>query len=210
MASFDSDSSETHRLLSQVRQDDTAAVEQLFARHRSFLQRVVEAQIDPLVRARIDPSDVVQETQLEACRRLRDFLLRQPMSFRIWLRQMAVERLIMFERRHITAARRTIRREQRLSPRSSLMLARRFVSSEPSPSAHVSRHERIRQVRQAVTELGPRDREILLMRNVEGLSNQEVAQVLRIEPAAASQRYGRALLRLRTELIKRGLTDAEG
>jgi RNA polymerase sigma-70 factor (ECF subfamily) len=67
------------------------------------------------------------------------------------------------------------------------------------------RQERAQAVREAVAELTGSDREVLLMRNVESLSNQEVAQLMGIEPAAASQRYGRALLRLRKLMMKRGV-----
>jgi len=70
------------------------------------------------------------------------------------------------------------------------------------------RHELVRRVRQAVAELDDDDREVLLMRNFEGLSNQEVAQVLAIDPAAASKRYGRALIRLQKLLSASGLEES--
>jgi RNA polymerase sigma-70 factor (ECF subfamily) len=66
------------------------------------------------------------------------------------------------------------------------------------------RRELAERVRQGVAQLSDLDREIVLLRNFEGLSNQEAATVLDIEPATASQRYGRALLRLRRLLAGEG------
>jgi RNA polymerase sigma-70 factor, ECF subfamily len=209
MAETSPDSAETQRLLEQVRAGDRDAFERLFARHRPYLHQVVGWRLDPRLRPRVDPSDVVQETELEAFRRLDDFLQRRPMSFRLWLRKTVCERLLMLERQHIGAARRSVRREIALPEGSSLQLAERFLAAGLSPSQQLSRSELAQLVRQAVAELPEPDREILLMRNVEVLSNREVAEVLQIEPAAASRRYGRALLRLRKLLIERGLTEAD-
>jgi RNA polymerase sigma-70 factor (ECF subfamily) len=203
------DSAETERLLGKVRQGDRRALDALFVRHQQFLERVIRLRLNPELAARVSPSDIVQETQLEACRRIHDFLDRQPMSFRLWLRKTANERIIVLQRRHIRAQRRSVAREIELSQRSAMEFARNFVDRGASPSGSNSRQELIRDVREAVAELSTRDREILLMRSVEALSNQEAAQVLGIEPVAASQRYGRALLRLRAKLIKRGVSGED-
>jgi RNA polymerase sigma-70 factor (ECF subfamily) len=203
------DSAETQRLLEQVRAGDPRAFDRLFARHRLYLHRVIGFRLDPRLRPRLDPSDVIQETQLEAFRRLPDFLERQPMPFRLWLRKTACERLLMARRQHLAAGRRSVAREVPLPDASSLQLARQLLAPGPAPSDQLRRQELADQVRQAVARLPERDREILLMRNLELLSNQEVAQVLGIDPAAASQRYGRALLRLRKLLLERGLTGSE-
>jgi len=100
MAQVSPDSSETTRLLEQVRDGDRDAFEKLFARHRPYLRQVVSLRLDPKLRARVDASDVVQETHLEAVRRLPDYLKRRPMPFRLWLRKTAYERLLMIERHH--------------------------------------------------------------------------------------------------------------
>jgi RNA polymerase sigma-70 factor (ECF subfamily) len=202
------DPAETQRLLDQVRAGDRLAFELLFVRHRPFLHRIIELRLDPRLRARVDPSDIVQETQLEAFRRLADYLKRQPMPFRLWLRKTACERLLMAQRQHIGAARRAVGREVPLPDASSLQLAQQLMAGGSTPSKRLDRDELAGLVRQAVARLSETDREVLLMRNLEMLSNQEVAQVLQIEPAAASQRYGRALLRLRKLLLTHGLTES--
>jgi RNA polymerase sigma-70 factor (ECF subfamily) len=209
MHEMTSDSEETRCLLEQARAGDRQAFEQLFAGHRTYLRQVIELRLDAQLRARIDSSDVVQETHLEAFRRLPDYLERQPMPFRLWLRKTACERLLMIRRQHLGAARRAVRREVALPDASSLQLAQQFLAGGSTPSQRLDRQERANQVRQAVAQLSETDREILLMRNLEMLSNQEVGHVLQIDPATASQRYGRALLRLRKFLVAGGLMESQ-
>jgi RNA polymerase sigma-70 factor (ECF subfamily) len=62
----------------------------------------VELRLDPQLRSRVDPSDVVQEAQMEAARRLPGYLESPPLPFRLWLRQIAQDRLLNLHRRHVT------------------------------------------------------------------------------------------------------------
>jgi RNA polymerase sigma-70 factor (ECF subfamily) len=208
MDELTSDSAETQRLLRQVRAGDRRAFEQLFARHRPFLRHLIEVRLDPRLRARVDPSDVVQETHLEAFRRLHDYLARTPMPFRLWLRKTADERLLLLQRQHLGAARRAVGREVSLPDASSLQLAEQLLDGGSTPSQRLDRNEQAAAVRRALGRLSASDREVLLLRNLEMLSNQEVAHVLGIDPAAASQRYGRALLRLRKILLAGGFQES--
>jgi RNA polymerase sigma-70 factor (ECF subfamily) len=201
MAQTGADSTETRRLLGQAQAGEPVAVDQLLARHRPYLRQFIGLRLDPQLRARVDPSDVVQEAQLEAVRRLDGYLQRPEMPFRLWLRQIAYDRLLMLRRRHVGAGRRSVQRDVALPDRSSIQLAQQLLARGSSPSEQFARRELARRVRQALAQLNEQDRDILLMRNFEGLSNQEAAQVLQIHPAAASQRYGRALLRLRSVLL---------
>jgi RNA polymerase sigma-70 factor (ECF subfamily) len=198
-------SGETERLLQQVRGGEHLAIDQLLARHRPELRRLVQLRLDPKLRPRLDPSDVVQEAQLEALRRMEDYLQEPPMAFRLWLRQITYDRLLMVRRQHVRAERRTVERDVALPDQSSLMLAQQLLAGGSSPSEQLAKRELIRRVHRAVAELAESDRDILLMRNFEGLTNQEVSQLLGINLAAASQRYGRALLRLRKILLDQGL-----
>jgi RNA polymerase sigma-70 factor, ECF subfamily len=203
------DTAETRDLLEEAGAGDRQAFERLFARHRGPLRAFVERRLDPRVRARVDPSDVVQETQLEVYRRLDDFLRRRPMPFHLWLRKTAYERLLKVRRRHVSAAQRSVRRETAWPDPSSVLLAQRLLRDRPSPSQPAIQEETVRRVRQALDRLGEVDREIILLRLVEELPYQEAACLLGVEPAAARQRYGRALLRLRKTLIADGLLEGE-
>lgn len=201
------DSSESKRLLQLSEKGDAHAVSVLFSRHAPFLRRVISGRLDPRLGRRLDESDVLQETQLEAVRRIHDYLARQPMPFRLWLYKLACERVLYLQRKHLRYGVRSVEREVWMPPQLSASIARQLRCSRPTPSEKYRRNELARQVRLALGELSERDREIIVMRNVESLSNQEVAQVLQIDPDAASQRYGRAILRLRKLLLERGISE---
>jgi RNA polymerase sigma-70 factor (subfamily 1) len=202
------DSDDTADLL-QLIQAGKPAFDQLFARHRESLRRSVALRFDPTLRARADPSDVVQETQMEAFRRLPDYVKRQPMPFHLWLRKMAYERLIMLRRKHLDASRRAVRHELPLPEKSSVLLAQKLLASDRSPSEQVSRQELAQRVRLAVGQLPENDREILLMRTYEALSYEEIACLLEIEPAAARKRHGRALIHLHKLITAGGISESQ-
>ena len=201
-------STDTERLLEQIRKGDRQALERLLALHRLAVRRFVEMRLDAKLRQRVDPSDAVQETQAEAARRIDAYLQNGSMPFAIWLRRIAYDRLIMLRRKHLGAGRRAAARDLPLPDRSSVELARHVLAQSATPSEQLVRHELIDRVRQAIAGLEDEDREIILMRNYEGLTNLEIAQVLDVPPSAASKRYGRALLRLRVALVNGGLTES--
>jgi RNA polymerase sigma-70 factor (ECF subfamily) len=190
------DSSDDLKLLKQAAQGDERAFTALFDRYRSYLTRFLESRMDARLRRRFGVSDVLQETQLAVYRRLRDYLARQPMPLKLWLRKTAQERLLELREKHIESARRDVRREIPLSEHSSLLLSQQLAAAQSSPSAQLRRQERQVAIARALAELPSLDREILTMRNIEQLSYAEVARVLDVTSAAARKRYGRALLRL--------------
>jgi len=203
------DSAETQRLLMQISAGQRDAFDDLFNRHRRGLRQAVELRLDRRLRARVDASDIVQEAQLHAYRRLDAYLQRRPMPSRLWLRKTAQGRIADHRRAHLQAARRSIHREQPLPNESSMMITRSFVCRGSSPSRRVLKKEYERLVSEAVSELDETDREILLMRNVEGLSQREIAQVLDMNHDAVRKRYGRALVKLQRLLADRGLSEVE-
>ncbi len=202
------DSEETGKLLGEVRSGDPGALGRLLERHRPFLERFVELRLDARLRARLDPADVVQDAQLQAVRRLPGYLGRPVLPFRLWLRQLAVDRLANLRRDHAGAARRSVEREVALPDGSAAELARQLLAPGSSPSQHLDRQELARQVREAMAQLPEADREVLLLRHFEGLSNPEVATLLGLSPGAVSKRYGRAVLRLHELLFPDGTTES--
>ena len=203
------DSTETRNLLEQALRGDRRAFERLFARHRDFVRTIVQLRLDQQLKSRLDASDVVQETQLEAFRRLDDYLQRRPMPFRLWLRKTTLERLIKLREQHLHAQRRTVQREAAFPEKSSLRLARQLVASAVTPSQDLARRELVDQVRRALTELSDTNREILVMRYVEKLSNQEIGYVLEMDAGAVSKRHGRALLKMQRVLAKLGIRGSQ-
>jgi len=200
---------ETQELLLRIQSGDTGAFDELFARHRAALHQAVARRLGPLLRARIDPSDVVQEAQLDAMERLAEYVVRRPMPFRLWLLRTAIQRLLKL-RRHAEAARRDVGRERSLSTTdgSSLRPARPIASPGPTPSQQAAAHDLAGRLHVILEQLPEPDRAILGMRAFEGLSYEEAGSRLEIEPAAARKRYGRALLRLRALLLADGLTES--
>jgi RNA polymerase sigma-70 factor (ECF subfamily) len=201
------DSRETCDLLEQARAGN-AVFDRLFAHHRRALKEAVALRFDQALRTRLDPSDVVQDTYLEAFRRLPDYLVRRPMPFHLWLRKMAYERLIMMRRKHLDASCRAVGHELPLPEGSSMLLAQKLLAVDDSPSKQVSQEELAQRVRRALAELSEQDREIVLMRVFETLSYDEIAQLLDIEPATARKRHGRALLRLHRLLKAVGVSES--
>jgi RNA polymerase sigma-70 factor (ECF subfamily) len=205
MSNVRPDSAETDGLLDKVRHGDRQALDRLLARHRDELRSFVEARLDPRVAARVDPSDVVQEAQMEVARRMDDFLKRRPMPFRLWVRKTAYERLLDLHKHHVKRARRSVRREVALPERSSLLLVRPLLRNGSTPSQRLEARELAERVAQVVAQLSAGDREILLLRHAEGLPFEEIACLLDIEPATARKRFGRALIRLQQALSDHGL-----
>jgi len=126
------------------------------------------------------------------CRRIGEFLVQPPSSFRVWLRSQALERMVD-ARRHHFAMKRTVKREYRMADELSLSIAQRLLAG---PSQILRKKEQAEQVRNIISKMPETDREILLLRYTEELTNQLAAEVLGIEPAAARKRLGRAMRRL--------------
>ena len=204
-----SDSAEVLALLNRARSGEKHAFDRLFALCEGQLRRFVNLRLDSKLRPRVDPSDVVQETHIEAFRRLDDFLETPTLPFKLWLRQITLDRLLMMRRRHVGAARRSLAREAALPDGSSCVLARQLIAAGSTPSQQVGREELARRVREAVARLTETDREIILMRTFESLSFEEIARLIGVEAAAARKRHGRALLRLHKILTDDGLTESQ-
>jgi RNA polymerase sigma-70 factor, ECF subfamily len=188
---------DTEKLLDAAATGDAPARGQLLDRHRQRLRRMVAVRLDRRLRARLDPSDLVQDTLAEANRRLDDYLQHRPLPFYPWLRQIAWNRMIDARRYHLRAG-RTVGREEPagLPAESALELAERLVAGE-GPSTAVRRKELQAQVRAALGRLPERDREVLALRFLEQLSPAEMAAVLGVSDGAVRVRVLRALRRLR-------------
>ena len=191
---------EIEELLARLRGGDRSAAEELFARHRPRLRRMITARLDERLASRIDPSDVVQDAMTLACRRLSDYLEEPRIPFYPWLRQVAWDRLVEVHRQHLHANKRTVRQEVslELSEASAMQLAQRLVSSKTGPSKHLLRKELRARVRALLARLADGDREVLVLKHLEELSNSECAAVLGTSVEAVKKRYLRALARVRS------------
>lgn len=196
----------TKEMLEGARTGDAAAVDKLLAEFREPLRRVIGLRLDPVLIRRVDASDIVQDVLLEANQRLTEYLRAPAMPFHLWLRHLAQDRIIDTHRRHREAQRRSIDKEQTLqrpawADESSLQLAAQLVDTEKTPASAAIHQELQRRLEGAMAELDDADRDLILMRHHEQLSNQEVAAALGLTEAAASMRYLRALRKLRAVLV---------
>jgi len=187
------------QLLDRLRSGDRSALEELLQTQRESVRRFLEFRLDPRLRSRLDVSDVIQEAQLEVALRIDEFLARSPMPFRIWLLKTAHQQLLRVRRHHVAAC-RDVANDVALPDHASILLASRLAGGAGTPSQILSQEEQARRVRAALADLPEADREVILLRTFEGLSNQEAAQVLDLEPDATSKRFTRALLKLRQAL----------
>ena len=197
-------SPDTDQLIDQVRQGNCDAGNELLARHRGRLRRMVAVRLDQRLVPRVDPSDVVQEVMAEAAEKLNQYVAERPIAFYPWLRQIAWQRLTKLHEHHVLARKRSTLQEQpwdqALPDESAMLLVGRIVAPDTSPTHHAVRKEMRDRVQAALTELSPRDREVLVMRYLEQLSMKEIAGVVRQSESAVKTRHFRALNRLRALL----------
>lgn len=198
---------QTQQILADVRQGDADAVNRLLDRHRESIRRMIQMRLDNKIQRRIDVSDVVQDVLVEANRRLQTYLENPQMSFHLWLRQIAKDRIIDAHRRHRGSAKRSVDREMPLAVQaaddhSTMQLLDQLRDPELTPAAAATQQEMARAVERSIAALGDQDAEIIIMRHYEQLSNQEIAQALGLTEPAASMRYLRAVRRLREMLSK--------
>ena len=162
---------------------------------------MIAVRMDTRLAARVDPSDVVQETLAEAAQKLPGYLRDRSIPFYPWLRELAWQHMVGLHRRHVRAQRRSVSREEPqwtgLSDESAMNLAGLLADGGTSPSRHLVREEIRDRVRSALEELSAGDREILVMRHLEQLQVAEIASILGISEGAVMMRRLRAFERLR-------------
>jgi RNA polymerase sigma-70 factor (ECF subfamily) len=200
-------SSETDGLLQRAARGDYQGWGTLLARHRERLRRMVALRLDQRLQGRIDASDVIQETYLEAWRRLAEYLRQPTMPFFLWLRFLAGQKLVTLHRHHLGVEMRDPGREVSLyrgslPETSSAALAAQLLGHETRPSEAAIRAELKIRLQEALNSMEPIDREVLALRHFEQLSRAEIAQLLEISEAAVSKRYIRALKRLKEILVQ--------
>jgi RNA polymerase sigma-70 factor (ECF subfamily) len=186
----------------QLETDREEALARFFSTVRERLARIVAFRLDYRLSGRISESDVLQDTFVRASQRIDSYLEKPDMPFFVWLRLEANQRLHELHRQHFGAEKRDVRREINLAQKphgnqTSLALAAHLVAQLTSASQIIERAEQISKLEVTLNEMNELDREVIALRHFEELSNLETAEILNIEPAAASKRYIRALKKLR-------------
>jgi RNA polymerase sigma-70 factor, ECF subfamily len=201
----DDDLREDDDLLLRLEGGDAQALTELFTRHRERLRRMIRLRLDRRLQGRIDSSDVLQDAYVEVARRAREYLGQENMPPFLWLRLMTGQTLQALHRHHLKVHMRDAGQEVSLRGRgapqaNSACLAEMLLGRLTSPTRAARRAEMQRKLQEVLNGMDPLDREVLALRHFEELSNGEIAQVLDLSKTAASNRYMRALERLRERL----------
>jgi RNA polymerase sigma-70 factor (ECF subfamily) len=200
-----SDPSETANLLHRAAAGDQQALAELFAHYRDRLRQMVRLRLDRRLQGRLDPSDVLQEAYLDLARRFPEYSRQPSVPFFLWLRGLTGQKLTDLHRQHLGAKMRDAGQEislyrGALPQVSSASLANQLLGRLTSASRAAMRAETQLRVQEVLNGMDPMDREVLILRHFEMLSNDETAAVLGIKKSAASNRYIRALKRLKDSL----------
>ena len=201
MANNESDA----ELISRVARGDQNALAELFSQHRDRLWRLVTFRMDPRLHGRVDADDVLQEAWLAAVQRIDHFLVDASRSIFVWFRLITSQTLVDIHRRHLGTQKRNAGNEFSIdrgwsSSSTSTSLSFHLLDNLTTPSEAALREELTQKLNEALADMKDIDREVLALRHFEQLTNRESAQVLGISEQAASDRYIRALARLKTAM----------
>lgn len=193
-------------IVARLRAGDERALGELLDGNRERLWRMVSFRMDRRMASRIDPDDVLQEAYVAAAARLHHYLSDTSCSPFVWLRSIVAQTLIDVHRRHLGAKMRDAHRDVSVVPATypnatSVSLAAELLASVTSPSQAAAREEVSEELRRAIDDMSQVDQEIIALRHFEDLTNAEAAEVLGIQPTAASNRYVRAIARLKDVLL---------
>jgi RNA polymerase sigma-70 factor (ECF subfamily) len=196
------DTRTNEELLDVARNGDENALAVLVERHRERLERMVLLRMDRRLQGRVDAADVVQDAYLAVRGKFPQYIADPHLPFFLSLRLEVGQKLVDVHRFHLGTQMRDAGQEVSLHrgalPQvTSLSLAEHLLGKLTSASRAAMRAELKIRVQEALNSMDPNDREVLILRHFEELSNSEAAQVLGIKPSAAVNRYVRALKRLK-------------
>jgi RNA polymerase sigma-70 factor (ECF subfamily) len=195
----DAAESELLGLLAEARGGNTDALGRLLQQYRSYLRLLARLQVSPELQQKLDPSDLVQDSLLEAQCSFPDFRGQTEAELTSWLRQILANNAANQWQRFQTGM-RMLDMEQRFHERcqsSSQALERALASYESSPSERLHRRERAVLLADALERLPGDYREVLVLRHFEGLTLLEVANRMNRTEDSVKKLWARAVPRLR-------------
>lgn len=187
-------------LLNRARTGDDTARDELFARCRTYVGVVARAEVESWLQAKVDASDLVQQTLLEAHREMDQFRGSTEGEWLAWLRRILSHNAVDFVRHYKGTAKRQINREVRMhAPTADNSLGRTLDLSAgiETPSELVIRKEREIEIAEAISELATDHQEVIMLRNLQRLPFNEVAERMGRSRPAVQMLWMRALRSLR-------------
>jgi RNA polymerase sigma-70 factor (ECF subfamily) len=197
-------------LLARARGDDPRDMDRLFATCRNYLALLARAQIESWLQAKVDASDLVQQTLLEAYQDFGRFRGSTEAEWLAWLRRILAHNAANLGRQYRGTAKRQARREVTLGRPGDTSEGRGRVDAADSgetPSQYVLRKERELQVADALAQLAPDHREVIVLRNLQRLPFEEVAQRMGRSRPAVQMLWMRAIHKLQEAL--RTMSDSK-
>lgn len=201
-----SSSANAEVLLSQALAGSSECFGRLLHVYRNYLKLLVVTQLERKLQQRVSPSDVVQETFLEANRDFAQFRGSTTAEFCGWLRRILVNNLHRVVERHVLAAKRDVRREVSLEnlaknlEQSTARLESLLPDPGTSPSGNAQRHEMEIMLANQLAELPADYRDVIVLRHLEGLRFEEIATRMDRSTGAARMLWLRAIQSLREQM----------
>jgi RNA polymerase sigma-70 factor, ECF subfamily len=197
---------EVERLFASARQGSQTSLGRLLTVYTNYLKLLVTAQLDNRLKARVSPSDIVQEAFFEAHRDFPQFRGVSTAEFVAWLRRIVVNNILRAVEQHVLAGKRDVRREVSLLEvgrrleQSTVRLDSLLAAQCDTPSHCALAREREVQLADALAELPPDYRDIIVLRHIEGLSFEEVGTRMERSAGAVRMLWVRALKKLREHM----------
>ena len=188
-------------LIQKAQKGDLEALAQVFETNRERLKRMIRVRMSERVRPRVAASDVLQEAYVDLAQQLGNYAKDPKLPFFLWMRRVTGLRLAKVHREHLGQKIRDVNRERRLDvaipDASAVYMANQLSGHFTSVSEKAMRNENELRMQAAIEQVSETDREILAMRHVEQLTNSEIAVLLEISESAATNRYVRAIRKLK-------------
>jgi RNA polymerase sigma-70 factor (ECF subfamily) len=185
------------RLAKSGREASLGALLELYRRYLGVLARV---EIGRRLQGKVDPSDLVQETFLEAHRAFPRFEGSTERQFLAWVRQILAGRVAHLVRHYVGTQGRDVRLEQDLAAQldqSSHLLDGGLISDGSSPAQLASGREQSVLLADAIARLPEDYRDVIVLRHLEGLTFPEVATRMEKTQDSVEKLWVRGLTRLR-------------
>jgi RNA polymerase sigma-70 factor (ECF subfamily) len=199
-------------LLLLAKKGERQAVGQLLEHFRSYLKLIASHEIGSKLGAKLDASDVVQDTFLDAHRYFENFQGESVTQFTAWLRAVMAGVMANTMRRYLGTKARDIRLEKQLAAdldNSAAMLSELLVASISSPSQNIMRDEQTLQLAQALSNLSSDYQSVLTLRHIEGLTFPQIATRLNRSVDSVEKLWLRAIVQLRKSFTPQEQTDAQ-
>jgi RNA polymerase sigma-70 factor, ECF subfamily len=189
-----------NRLIDEARSQAPGALDRLLESYRNYLRLLARTGIDASLRGKADPSDLVQETLIKAHQHFDQFQGQTETELIAWLRRILARNLADLVRRYKAAGTRSVGREQSLDDRFGATSRAVFQLVAPnghSASQSAQRRELSIILADALAELVPDHREVVVLRSLEGREWDDVARAMGRSPGAVRLLWARALKKLR-------------